>query len=107
MRSGAAYRYLPTNTGVGGVRAVARAAPKSISFALPLVEMMTLSGLMSRCTRSSGPRASAATCTCSSASQTSIITCSTVVIGRRSPRATMRLCATRSVTPGTYSIAMK
>ena len=107
MRSGAAYRYLPTNTGVGGVRAVARAAPKSISFALPLVEMMMLSGLMSRCTRSSGPRASAATCTCSSASHTSIITCSTVVIGRRSPRATMRLCATRSVTPGTYSIAMK
>ena len=42
---------------VGGVRAVARAAPKSISLAVPLVEMMMLSGLRSRCTSPSGPLA--------------------------------------------------
>jgi len=35
------------------------------------------------------------------------MTCSAVAVGSRAPRAIARLCAKRSVTPGTYSMAMK
>ena len=57
--------------------------------------------------RPSVPLPSQSSWTSCSASQTSIITCSVVAIGSSSPRASIRLCAKRSVTPGTYSMPMK
>ncbi len=53
------------------------------------------------------PMASASSWTACSAWQTSAITCSVAAMGRRSLRASIRLCANRSVTPGTNSMAMK